>query len=382
MEVRDVRTEQSPAGGDRARLRAEVRYERGGSEEYWYDVPESHADELSRTGNPWLACLLPLAATLGERLSVPLPVDPILRTNAEQLLKIWKSWYPKLVEVPVDVEADVSPTERKPERVGAFFSSGVDSFFTLLRDRETAAPSERREIQDLITVWGFDIALDRPDAFARLRDRHVALADHLGKGFIDVATNIRETRWKESAWSQLSHGAALASVALSLGPRYSAVYIAGSSGHRRLRPWGSHSVTDPLFSTRDTTIINDGVAYLRTDKLELISGSQLALENLRVCWESWSDKNCGECSKCLRTMLALDLFGVLDKCTTLPHPSNLLEKVSRMDSSYFVTLGELEDLRKVAKDKRRQDVVHAIDTSMRRAKRRQRIRSLLRLNRR
>jgi hypothetical protein len=358
-----------------------VAYDSGGSEEYWYDVPEADADALSRTGDPWLAALLPLAATLGENLSIPLAVDPVLKANAGQLLRIWKSWYTKLSIVEIEAEPDTPLREHPPTRVGAFFSSGVDSFFTLLRDRETAAPMERRAINDLITVFGFDIKLARPDAFARLADRHAAIADQLGKGYIDVATNIRETRWKETAWSELSHGAALASIGVALGNRYSAIYIPGSGGHRRLRPWGSHSVTDPLFSTRSTAIINDAVAYLRTDKLEMISESQLVLDNLRVCWESWSDTNCGECAKCLRTMLALDLFDAIDRCQTLPHHPDLLDRIARMDCSYFVTYGELEDLRRVAKAKGRRDVWHAIDTSMRRTKRRERVRSLLRFKR-
>ncbi|MDQ3242137.1 MAG: hypothetical protein M3Q09_00175, partial [Gemmatimonadota bacterium] len=72
MEVRDIRLDSSPAGGDRVRLRADVKYASGESEEYWFDVPQSRAEELSRTGNPWLACLLPLAATLGEPLAIAL----------------------------------------------------------------------------------------------------------------------------------------------------------------------------------------------------------------------------------------------------------------------------------------------------------------------
>jgi hypothetical protein len=375
----DVENIDISINGDRARLRADVRYGSGAAEEYWYDIPRVFEDALARNGNPWLAALLPLAATLGEPLRIGKPVDAVLETNARQLLRIWKSWYPKLSEISIEADGQAPASEHAPTRTGAFFSSGVDSFFTLLRDRPTAAPAERREIDDLITVWGFDIALDNPAAFGRLRERHASLAESIGKGFIDVTTNIRETRWKEAAWSQLSHGPALASVALALGNRFGAVYIAGSGGHRRLRPWGSHSVTDPLFSTRDTTVINDGVAYLRTDKLEFIAQSQLALDNLRVCWESWSDTNCGTCSKCLRTMLALDLFGVLAGCPTLPHPSDLLERIAKLDLSYFVTLGELEDLRKVAKARQRQDVVHAIDTAIRKTHRRQKLRSFLRL---
>ena len=231
-------------GEDRVRLRAEVDYASGGKEEYWYDVPRSLANELSETGNPWLACLLPLAATLGEPLHLPLPVDPALHANAARLLRIWKTWYPNLFEPAIHCDVVSSPAPQRHDRVGAFFSGGVDSFFTVLRDRGTAPPAERAAIQDLITVWGFDISFDHADAFARLRDRHAVVAQKLGMTLIDVATNLRATRWQEAQWSYLAHGAGLASIALALEKRFGAVYIAGGGGYRGMHPWGSHSVTE------------------------------------------------------------------------------------------------------------------------------------------
>lgn len=368
MEVIDVRVDSSPAGTDRARLRASVKYARGDSEEYWYDVPGSQADELSQTGNPWLACLLPLAATLGEPLELSLPVDSALRANSGRLLRIWRTWYPNLFEPAIHAEVEASRPSSSGARVGAFFSGGVDSFFTVLRDRRAAIPAERREINDLITVWGFDISLDQADAFARLRERHMPLAEGLGMDLIDVATNIRSTRWSEAQWSYLAHGAGLASIALALEKRFGTVYIAGGGGYRGLHPWGSHSVTDPLFSTRDTAIVYDGVAYLRTEKLEAIADSPVALETLRVCYDTWTDQNCGKCNKCLRTMLGLELCGSLTACATLPHPVDLVEKIDAMDCSHFADLRELEDLRGLAVTKGRHDVVRAIDNSMRRAR--------------
>ncbi|MEO5580481.1 MAG: hypothetical protein ABIR58_07460 [Gemmatimonadaceae bacterium] len=357
------------------RMRADVRYARGDSEEYWYEVPESRADKLSVTGNPWLACLLPLAATLGEPLSISLPVDKALKANAARLMSIWRAWYPDLFEVPVQAEVETSPQARGQGRVGAFFSGGVDSFFTLLRDRATAVPAERRPIQDLITVCGFDIAVERSGAFGSLLDRHRDIADRLGHELIDVTTNLRRTRWAEARWGYLAHGAGLASIALAFEQRFDAVYIAGSGGYRKFLPWGSHLVTDPLFSTGNTAIVNDAAAYLRTEKIGILASSQLALEFLRVCYESPNEDNCGRCSKCVRTMVALDLFGALSDCKTLPHPSDLIDRVARIDCSSFADFRELEDLRRVAESMKRLDVVIALDRSIWRTRLRQAVRT-------
>src|SRR5688572_5450116 len=126
MEVRDVRVEDSPFGGERVRLRADIHYDTGrvASEEYWFDVPRAHTAETSISGNPWVACLLPLAAHTGESLRVPLPVDRPLLANAERLMRIWHTWYPNLTIVPVEAEAAERAPDTGPVRGASFFSGG------------------------------------------------------------------------------------------------------------------------------------------------------------------------------------------------------------------------------------------------------------------
>jgi hypothetical protein len=375
MEVRDVGVDASPLGADRARLRAEVRYDTGSmaSEEYWFDVPSAHAAELSTSGNPWVACLLPLAAHTGEALRVPLPVDAPLLANATRLMRIWSAWYPGVSVVPV--EASGEPPALYPSRAAAFFSGGVDSFFTAVRCRPLAAPGERVPIDDLITVWGFDVPLDRADAFARLRDRHEIAARELGKHFIDVATNLRSTRWREAQWSYLAHGAGLACIALFLERRFHTAYIAGSVAYRDLHSWGSHPATDPLFSTARTAIVYDAIAYLRTEKIESIVDCAPAMRALHVCYESESDENCGRCNKCRRTMLVLDLCGALARCDAFPRKTIDLRDVEHFDCSHPFDFRELQDIRKLALSKGRVDAARAIDRSFARTRRRTRLRA-------
>jgi hypothetical protein len=372
MEVRDVRIEDSPFGTTRVRLRADVHYETGrvASEEYWFDVPRAHMGEISISGNPWVACLLPLAAHTGESLRVPFSVDQPLLANAERLMRIWHSWYPRLTVASIEADAVECAPDVRPARVGAFFSGGVDSFFTAMRRRDLAPPAERAPIDDLITVWGFDIPLDRSDAFTRLRDRHEGIARELGKQFIDVATNLRSTRWSGAQWSSLAHGAGLASVALSLERRFHTVYVPGSGSYRTARPWGSHAVTDPLFSSWGTAIVFDAAAYLRTEKIERLAECPTALRALRVCYELASDENCGVCNKCQRTMVTLDLCGALEGCATFPSPTIDLRRLARMDCSEFVDFRELQDIRALAIVKTRADVVEAVDRSVARTRRR------------
>jgi hypothetical protein len=377
MEVRNIDLVASPFGSNRARIRADVRYDTGSvaEEEYWLDVPREHAGELSTSGNPWVACLLPLAAHTGETLRVPLPLDLPLRSNAERLMRIWSAWYPGVSVVRIEAPVASDPVDVEPTKGAAFFSGGVDSFFTAVRNRAVAAPGERAPVDDLITVWGFDVPLDRAVAFARLRDRHRDVARELGKHFIDVATNLRSTRWKEAQWSYLAHGAGLACIALFLERRFRTAYIAGSVAYRDLHPWGSHPATDPLFSTSRTAIIYDAIAYLRTEKIESIAECAPALRALHVCYESESDENCGDCNKCRRTMLALDICGGLARCDAFPRKTIDLRQVARFDSSHPFDHRELQDIRKLALAKGRVDAARAIARSFARTRRRKRIRA-------
>jgi hypothetical protein len=364
-ELLSAGVEPSPREG-RVRLVGKVRYQAAGvgSEDYWLEVPAKYVDQLSITGSCWLAFLLPLGAALGERVRIPLPVDGALLANCARLMAVWKWWYPSVSIVPVEADA-AAPAGPPGDRAGAFFSGGIDSFFTLLRGRATATPNERRPIQDLLTVHGFDVSLPKRSEFERMLARHQRVADELGLELIDVATNLRETRWSAADWGTMAHGAGLAGIGLALERRFGTVYIASGGGYRGqgLHPWGSHPVTDPLYSTANTAIVYDAIEYLRIEKIEAIAGSAAAHHALHVCWVMDDDENCGACKKCLRTMLVLDLLGVLSSFETFPRVP-LLERVARTDWSHPTDTRELEDTRVLALARGRSDVVRAIDAGM------------------
>ena len=55
----------------------------------------------------------------------------------------------------------------------------------------------------------------------------------------------------------------------------------------------------------------DGLDTRRIDKTITIAGWPLAMTNLRVCWENRRGAlNCGDCEKCLRTLVGLRLAGI------------------------------------------------------------------------
>lgn len=365
MELSNVRVEQFVP--DRVRLLGEVRYDDAASpaETYWFEVPEKYAPDLSSTGDPWLACLAPLASALGEPLRIALPVDRLLLRNTRELMAIWARWHPSMREVPLEIEvADQGPAP-KAGRNGAFFSGGVDSFFTVLRNEEAGPRGLRAD--DLILVGGFDFPLGFAEAFERHRERLRGAARELGKELVDVVTNLRETRLRQAPWADVWHGAALAAVGLALESRYRLLLIAATSPYGELEPWGSHPMTDPLLSTESVAVVHDGAEFTRLDKVRYLSRSTVALRWLKVCFREVSERNCGRCRKCLLTMMALALFGALEPCRTFPAGGPDLERVGRI---LFQTRGQRRGVnrtRALAVTEGRTDIARAIGHALRRS---------------
>jgi hypothetical protein len=367
MELIHSRVIESPNKPGRVRLVGQVTYDdrQVGPEEYWFDVPEKYADSLSTTGNPWLVCLLPLAMTLGEPLRLSVPIDEVLLENVSELMQLWKYWYPHLRII--SVEADLMPPEgpRGARKTAAFFSGGVDSFFTVLYQAYVCRSGAATPITDLLSVWGFDIPLRKRDEFRRMTETLRRAAIDLENEFIDIATNLRETRLEKADWTGLYHGSALASIALALEKRYSCALIASTYDHRNLHPWGSHPLTDPLFSTSQVRIVHHGAAFNRIQKTEFIAKFDLVLRALRVCWKEESDQNCCACNKCYRTMATLEVLGILGRFKSFAQGNFDLTELARVYCPDDNTGSFLTEVKELALRRGRTDVVKAIDSSFR-----------------
>jgi hypothetical protein len=363
------------------RLEGEVVYTDRPSkpEVFWIEVQERFAPYLSQSGNPWLACLLPLAMTLHEPLQLPIPIDRQLHENAGHLMQIWAKWYPDRQVIPIEADFTADDHMDVPDKTGVFFSGGVDSFFTTLHYDEQATERSLPSVDDLITVWGFDIPIDNQLAFNTVQRDVGRVARLLKKDLIVVKTNARETRLSQMHW--LSHfGSLLIGVGLSLERRYTNILITSAEGRKYQKPVsGSHPLTDPLLSTSRTTVVHYGEDRDRFERTDFVSHSAIAMDTLRVCWESSSGVNCGKCDKCYRTMAALDILGRLHQCATLPADEFDASKLERIYSghqrAYYLSL------REHARDRDRADIVNAIDKSLARSKRLDALTQLPRLQR-
>jgi hypothetical protein len=365
LQLKNVDIVRSPLRPGRVRIVGEVVYDNRTipAEQYWFDVPEQYRSALNDNGNPWFICLLPLAMTLGEPVKMDLPVDPVLYKNARKLQAIWKSWYPGLTKVSMDVP--ILDLKRTPaSRTAAFFSGGVDSFFTVLRNaRPTDKFADYTPVDDLITVGGFDIPLSREKEFEEMRRNLQVSADRMGKPLLDVLTNIRTTYWNKAAWGLLAHGCGLAAVAHVLDKRIGRALLATSGGYMDLYVWGTHVLTDPLLSSAQLSFCDDGEEFSRAQKTEFIAAFPEAMNALHVCYKLASEKNCSKCIKCYRTMMTLDVLGAKTKAPTFDWSLYKVRKVRNILLRHDTDRAYMKDIRKLAIEHRRRDIVLAINES-------------------
>jgi len=331
----------------------------------WADVPESLAVEVPDRLDAWLLWLLPHAFETQQDLILEGAVDPELLRNAHDLMEIWSRWRPDRRPIRVRAEpADVpGPGEPAPEKIGLFFTGGVDSFFTLFHyDALAAAHPEwrQRPVDDLVYVWGFDIPLAHQDACDRKQAILGRVAAEVGKRLVMVVTNLRDTGIRQP-WGAVMHGPALGGIGLLLGNRWKTLLLSSWFCHEDHAPWGSTGITDPLLSTAATRTRPYGAGHDRFEKIAFLADYPLALETLHVCWEERSEANCGRCEKCYRTLLALDVLGVRDRATGFPPGPLDLGRLAEVwnDKPLFVRM--YEQLRDHAARAGRGDIVATID---------------------
>jgi hypothetical protein len=279
-------------------------------------VPRAYVGWLDLTGNPFVPTLLLLAGVLRERLRLEGTVSPLLLSRTKKVCELFRSWWG--IE-PVAVEAEPRAAERcTGEGNAAFFTRGVDSWYSALCDRADGHPGP---LTHLLYAADLDRQYSPPT-----RRRALALtreaAACLGLPLIPVSHNGRDLLDRFVNWER-SHGGVLAGIGLALGGWIANVHIASSHDLNHLIPWGSNPDLDPLWSTERTALHLDGIEVTRTSKVKTIASSDFALSRLKVCWRADIDTNCGRCEKCVRTQYALAIAGALERADVFLEPLTL-----------------------------------------------------------
>ena len=310
--------------------------------------------ELDCRGEPFLgiALLEAMVRNVDIRIEDSMPISEKVYKMLPELQAVYASWNSNLSKV--NIHARIEPCKDVYDPVACYWSGGVDSSHTLLRNMT--------EITHLIMLGGFEYKADNtPESWRQLVKKQTVFARNIGKELIPVETNAkRVTDQRKISWA-MAQGLILASMGSLL--KCKRIYIGSGNTYNHLIPWGTHPLTDPMWSTESTEIIHYGAGFGKGEKMIDLCKNQNILDNLQVCWRN-PHRNCGECEKCVRTMTGLYLLEASSK--TLPKLDNL-NKLSIFRNSAGESGGEtLEALLALAKNVQNKEVQRIMRNHLRR----------------
>ncbi len=306
------------------------------------------------TDDPFVPIAALLGLQTGRRVRMEGPVSAPLLESLDLVRTDLAAWYPDLRPLRL-VAHDVVPAPGpRGGGAAAFFSAGLDSFYTALAHAE--------DTTHLIFVHGFDVRLDDTALRRTVAERVRAAAAGLACSLVEVETDLRRLSDRYADWSWYSH-AGLIAVALLLSPHFREVRIAGTLADvHRPAPLRGSGDTETWYGGL-ARIRGDGAEATRPEKARFIAGHPAARAHLRVCWENRDGAyNCGRCPKCLRTLINLEVAGVRDRFDTFPGSLDL-DAVRRLPVEHRSDRQMLEESLWMAEaEDRRPDIAEALRT--------------------
>ena len=324
--------------------------------DWWFETTGRPSEVL----DPFLAgCIVP-AMKLGMPIHLHGPVTQEFLDQVPSIQRVFELWRVdewhrhnpgRLRRVAVHAEAIAPPLVG--DQTATMFSGGVDSFYTLLTHSD--------DLDSLVFIDDFE-GVFADDAREGVHAHVAAAAEALGKHLVRVRTNGRSIFLAGISWLTYS-GGFICSVAVLHAPQFRTVLIPSAEAlgfHNRV---GYSPYVDGRYSAGGQSIVHDDIEVTRFEKTARVARSPVALEHLRVCWQT--EVNCGRCPKCVRTLLTLEALGVRDQAKAFPDVPQLAEVVAACgQSSPGTTLrfyGEVEDYL-VDRDER-PDLVAAIESA-------------------
>lgn len=301
------------------RLTAEIRTA-AGTEELSLLLPE----DTGPRSEDWLVVPgLMLGMVAGQDVRIRGRASPRLLGAQDELQRIFLKNHANLAGLVPEhpglratrVEADtVEPTPPPAEGLTvSAFSGGLDSFSTALT-YENEGP-----VDGLLYVHGYEAKADDERLLYMLLPSVKAAAAHMGKRLFLVEGNFWPVildRFMRNTHSSL---AILTMIGHAMGSHVGRLVVPASYDEAHERDdWASMSALAPLLGSEGLEVEQHGVVT-RTEKVRRIAGSEVARRWLHVCWrQDGRVFNCGRCHKCVRTMVNLELAGVLDRFDSFP----------------------------------------------------------------
>jgi hypothetical protein len=286
------------------------------------------------------------------------PVSSVLLEHFPVIQDILHCWNRNFHRIPVHASSIEPSTPLRG--VACLYSGGVDSMH--------AALCHRNMLTDAVFIGGFDFAVGS-DQMINAVERSRSALEILGIPLLVVHSNQIAWGWETGVARDFWFSGYLAAATLFF--RFERVLIPSGLTYAELGPHGSHPLLDPLWSNGTTRFEYVDGEWRRSEKLARIASDSRLLAQLHVCWRN-PLKNCGECPKCRRTMVALELLGLHGPFPRRASPSD----VRSLRANNTESLSFLIDFVLLAHDRGRPEMLRAAKAAVRRYDREKALESL------
>lgn len=267
---------------------------------------------------PFLTNILPISWIFNTTIEID-EIDEDFYNSINEFKKGYIDMYPMFeFKGTIKVKKIVNNKYKQQEKVGAFFSGGVDALSTLISNID--------EKPLLITLWGSDIKLEDKDAWTTVKNKIIKTAKEFKLENKFIKTEFRylfheklldfyvQPKCKDKWWHGFQHGIAIIGHAAPLAYKYNLkkIHIAASFTPEFHSTCASDPTIDNYVKLSKTIVHHDGYDMARNEKISNVCNyceeNNKKIE-FRVCLGSKGDENCCRCEKCYRTITEIIIEG-------------------------------------------------------------------------
>jgi hypothetical protein len=302
-------------------LRSIVKFS-AGPDNLWFSVDKKNGELLYEYSDGFLLALLIPSMLAGEDISIEGTVSERLYYNLQgPLQKLLGLYWPALHEIKIHPEFLESKKEHVPGVITGF-SGGIDSF-CVLADYFLGQVPTGLKITHLLynNVGAHEIGEQGDNDFKKRFMELKPVADQLSLPLVKVNSNLDQfyphasfpkTHTLRNAAAALIFQEGIGRFLFGSTYHYSDIVVGQGYDISQMDP-----ITVPLLSTEGMDMISVGGEYTRVQKTIKVAEIAESHTNLDVCPRYYATRrNCSTCYKCMRTMLTLDIAGLLDRYST------------------------------------------------------------------
>lgn len=284
--------------------------------ELWFGVEPRFGDLMTDRSEAALLGLVLPAMLRGQDIHLEGTISGrALHNLSGPFQSVLASVIPELRKVRIHAEVVAAPP-RPAAGVATGFSAGIDSFSVLADHHYGDPPPGYRLTHLLYNNVGSHGPAGNPVFRARY-ERLKPVADRMGLPFVAVDSNLMS--FYEGLGFKLTYTVRNAVVALLLQAGIGrSLHAAGTILERtHTGPANDVAFSDPvvlpMVSTEALDAVSVGGVYTRVQKTLQVAEIEETYGVLDVCVRNDRAGNCSTCKKCVRTILTLELAGLLDR---------------------------------------------------------------------